>query len=65
MMYKGQIVVYYSDQRDPEAGQKLVHQVSSDLRNWEAPVDDVKYPTFDFRPGMTTVSELPFGQFIL
>jgi hypothetical protein len=83
MMYKGRIVVYYSDQRDPTAGQKLVHQVSSDLRHWDPPVDDVKYPTFDFRPGglsdakmmritklicntgMTTVSQLPFGQYFM
>lgn len=65
MVYQGKMIVYYSDQRDPAAGQKLVHQVSSDLVHWEDPVDDVKYSTYDWRPGMTTVSELPFGQYIL
>jgi hypothetical protein len=65
MMWQGKMVVYYSDQRDPTAGQKLVHQVSSDLVHWEDPVDDVKHSTFSFRPGMTTVSELPFNQFML
>ena len=31
MWYEGQIVIYYSDQRDPAHGQKLVHQVCSSL----------------------------------
>lgn len=65
MMYNGRLIYYYSDQRDPTAGQKLVHQVSSDLLHWEDPVDDVKYGNYTFRPGMTTVSELPFGQYIM
>jgi hypothetical protein len=29
MVYDGQIVIYYSDQRDPAHGQKLVHQVGA------------------------------------
>ena len=65
MLYNGQIVCYYSDQRDPEAGQKLVHQVSSDLVHWGEIVDDVKYSTYDWRPGMTTVSQLPLGNWIM
>jgi hypothetical protein len=59
------MVIYYSDQRDPDHGQKLVHQTSKDLRTWDAPEDDVVYASYRDRPGMTTVAELPNGQFIL
>ncbi|GAB7341087.1 hypothetical protein MBLNU457_7402t1 [Dothideomycetes sp. NU457] len=65
MTYKGQMVCYYSDQRDPKYGQKLVHQVSSDLLTWGPVVNDVAYDTYYFRPGMTTVSALPNGQYIM
>jgi len=65
MMYEGNMVVYYSDQRDPLHGQKLVHQVSSDLVNWDPPVDDVAYPTYTDRPGMTTVTKLPNGVYMM
>lgn len=33
--------------------------------DWEDPVDDVAYANFTDRPGMTTVSELPNGKFIM
>jgi len=65
MIYEGQIVVYYSDQRDPAYGQKLVHQVSCDLKTWDAPVDDVAYSTYTDRPGMTTVTQLPNGKYMM
>jgi len=65
MWYEGEIVVYYSDQRDPAHGQKLVHQTSKDLLTWEAPVDDVAYPTYTDRPGMTTVTHLPNGKYMM
>ncbi|KAK0484514.1 glycoside hydrolase family 93 protein [Armillaria novae-zelandiae] len=64
LTYNQQIVVYYSDQRDPDHGQKLVHQVSSDLITWGEVVDDTAYDTYDWRPGMPTIAELPNGQFI-
>ena len=64
MMYQGQMVIYYSDQRDPKHGQKLVHQVSSDLENWGPVIDDVAYGNYTFRPGMPIVSELPLGNYI-
>lgn len=64
-MYQSQMVVYYSDQRDPLYGQKLVHQVSPDLLTWGPVVNDVAYSNSTFRPGMTTVSEMPFGQYIM
>ncbi|RFU26202.1 hypothetical protein B7463_g10136, partial [Scytalidium lignicola] len=65
MLYEGQMVIYYSDQRDPNHGQKLVHQVSRDLIHWEPPVDDVAYPTYTDRPGMTTVTRLPNGKYMM
>jgi len=58
-IYDHQVVVYYSDQRDPHHGQKLAHQTSSDLRSWEAPVDDVVYDLYTQRPGMTIVEYIP------
>lgn len=58
-------VIYYSDQRDPLHGQKLVHQTSTNLLNWTSPVDDVAYSNYTFRPGMTTVSQLPLGNWIM
>jgi hypothetical protein len=65
MLYEDEIIVYYSDQRDPLHGQKLVHQTSKDLRNWDPPVDDVSYATYTARPGMTTVAHLPNGKYIM
>ncbi|KAJ6464685.1 hypothetical protein C8R47DRAFT_1224750 [Mycena vitilis] len=63
--FNHQIVIYYSDQRDPLHGQKLVHQASSDLLTWGPVVNDVADATFSDRPGMTTIAQLPNGQFIM
>jgi len=57
--YDNQVVVYYSDQRDPKHGQKLAHQTSRDLKKWKAPVDDVAYDLYTQRPGMTVVDYIP------
>ncbi|KAF7195096.1 hypothetical protein HII31_03564 [Pseudocercospora fuligena] len=65
MLYNHELVVYYSDQRDPKYGQKLVHQTTCDLKTYGPVIDDVAYGTYDWRPGMTTVSHLPNGQYIL
>jgi len=65
LYHKGQLIIYYSDQRDPKYGQKLVHTTSSDLYTWSALVDDVHYPTYTDRPGMTTVTRLPNGKFMM
>jgi hypothetical protein len=65
LWYDGQIVIYYSDQRDPAYGQKLVHQTSKDLLTWDSPVDDVAYPTYTDRPGMTTVTLLPNKKYMM
>ena len=65
LMYQEKLIVYYSDQRDPAHGQKLVHQVSYDLKTWEAPVDDVAYADYYARPGMTTVTRLLNHSYIM
>ncbi|PWN94987.1 glycoside hydrolase family 93 protein [Tilletiopsis washingtonensis] len=65
MEYNGQLVMYYSDQRDSAYGQKIVHQVSSDLRNWGSVVNDVAVSPYSARPGMPTIAKLPNGQYIM
>lgn len=65
MEYNGQIICYYSDQRDPAYGQKMVHQISSDLVNWGPVVNDVTSPVYDHRPGMPTVAHLPNGNYLM
>ncbi|KAI1128215.1 glycoside hydrolase family 93 protein [Nemania abortiva] len=64
LLHKGKLIFYYSDQRDPAHGQKLVHQTSTDLRTWSAVVDDVSYPTYTDRPGLASVAALPHGKWI-
>lgn len=65
MYYKGEIILYFSDQRDPLYGQKLTHTTSKDLLTWSATVDDVRYSTYTDRPGMTTVTLLPNGKYMM
>jgi hypothetical protein len=57
------LIVYYSDQRDPNYGQKLVHQETTDLVNWSDVIDDVTHSTYTDRPGMPIVTKLPNGQY--
>ncbi|PGH11814.1 hypothetical protein AJ80_06972 [Polytolypa hystricis UAMH7299] len=65
MVWQNQLICYYADQRDNAThGQKLSHQISSDLRSWSAPVTDTAYPTYTDRPGMPTVALLPNGEYI-
>ncbi|KAB5518207.1 Sialidase [Coniochaeta sp. 2T2.1] len=65
MLYKDEVVLYYSDQGDPKHGQKLVHKTTKDLKTWSAAVDDVSYPVYTARPGMTTVTLLPNGKYMM
>jgi hypothetical protein len=65
MLYKNKLICYYSDQRDPKYGQKMVHQTTTDLKSWGPVIDDVKYPTYTDRPGMPTVALLPNGKYIM
>ncbi|GKT46092.1 uncharacterized protein ColSpa_06273 [Colletotrichum spaethianum] len=59
LVYNHSLVCYYSDQRDPDHGQKLAHQVSTDLRTWGPVVDDVAYDEYLARPGMTVIAWIP------
>ncbi|KAH6651714.1 BNR/Asp-box repeat protein [Truncatella angustata] len=63
-VYEDTLIVYYSDQRDANYGQKLVHQETTDLVNWSDVIDDVAHTPYTDRPGMPTVSKLPNGKFI-
>ncbi|KAH8833926.1 hypothetical protein DL96DRAFT_1810302 [Flagelloscypha sp. PMI_526] len=65
MAYNGQLVLYYSDQRDSAHNQKVVHQVTANLVTWGSVVDDVASSTYSDRPGMTTIAALPNGKYIL
>ena len=64
-VYEDQFIVYYSDQRDSKHGQKLTHQTSTDLINWNPWVDDVADSTYANRPGMATVAKLPNDKYIM
>jgi hypothetical protein len=59
------LIVYYSDQRDPAHGQKLVHQVSTNGVSWGPVVNDVAVSAYSARPGMSTVARLPNGNYVL
>lgn len=65
MMYGDELIVYYSDQGDPRYGQDLVHKTTKDLKTWSAAVIDVSYPVYTARPGMTTVTQLPNGKYLM
>lgn len=64
--HDGELICYYSDQRDEDHAQKLVHVVTTDLENWSEPVDDEASDVFGYRPGMTTVAHIEStGQWIM
>jgi hypothetical protein len=58
LLHRNKLICYYSDQRDPNFGQKLAHQTSTDLRTWGPVVDDATGTSYAERPGMTTVAQL-------
>ncbi|KAK6851029.1 hypothetical protein PG987_000663 [Apiospora arundinis] len=65
MVFNNQLVIYYSDQRDPKYGQKLVHQTTTDLKTWGPIVDDIRDDAaYAARPGMPAVAPLPDGRYI-
>lgn len=59
------LIVYYSDQRDPKYGQKIVHQTSTDGINWGPVVDDVTSSLYIDRPGMPIVAQMGNGNYIM
>lgn len=40
----------------------MVHQVSTDLKNWGPVVEDVTYPTYTDRPGMPVVTKVSYAE---
>jgi hypothetical protein len=56
--------VYYSDQRDPDYGQKLAHQSSKDLTSWGEVINDVAYANYTQRPGMITITQIGNGKWM-
>jgi hypothetical protein len=58
LLHNNKLICYYSDQRDPNFGQKLAHQTSTDLHTWGPVVNDATGTTYPERPGMTTVAQL-------
>lgn len=58
LLHNDNLICYYSDQRDPDFGQKLAHQTSTDLYTWGPVVDDATGTAYAERPGMTTVARL-------
>ena len=65
MVYGDQLICYYSDQRDPLYSQKLVYQATSDLVNWGSVVDTVTVANQTARPGMSIVSLMGNGKYIM
>lgn len=66
MLYQNKLICYYSDQRENATyGQKLVHQTTTDGLSWGPVVNDVTHSQYDMRPGMTTISQLPNGKYLI
>ncbi|OJJ45210.1 hypothetical protein ASPZODRAFT_69460 [Penicilliopsis zonata CBS 506.65] len=57
--YDGQLVCFFSDQRDPLHAQKLSRLSSSNLTSWPTDSTDVvAYSTYTDRPGMATIAHI-------
>ncbi|KAH6625210.1 Sialidase [Boeremia exigua] len=66
LVHQGQLVLHFSDQRDERYAQKLAHITTTNLKDWSEPVNDVTYPSYGYRPGMTTVAHIrSTGQWIM
>ncbi|WP_270165607.1 RICIN domain-containing protein [Paenibacillus sp. SYP-B4298] len=60
-----QLIVYYSDERDPAHSQKLVHRTTRDGVNWGPIVEDIVMPEQKMRPGMPIVAQLENGNYMM
>ncbi len=65
LLHRDRLICYYSDQRDPNYGQKLAHQTSTDLQNWGPVVNDAVGEDYSNRPGMTTVAQVHHDLWIM
>ncbi|KAF1995580.1 glycoside hydrolase family 93 protein [Amniculicola lignicola CBS 123094] len=60
------LTVYYSDQRDPKHGQKLVQQTTQGgFDSWGDVVDVIASEIYEDRPGMLIATKLPNGQYLM
>ena len=60
-----ELILFYSDQRDPKHGQIIAHQTTRDLKTWSSLQTDIAYSDYGARPGMPTTAKLPNGKYIL
>lgn len=58
LLHSDSLICYYSDQRDPNYGQKISYQASTDLLTWGPVVSAATGTTYPERPGMATVARL-------
>lgn len=65
VLYKDELICFYSDQRDPLHGQKMVHQTTKDGKKWGPVVNDIRYDVYTARPGMPIVAQLKDGNWIM
>lgn len=66
MLHENKLICYYSDQRQNATyGQKMVHQTTTDGKNWGPVVNDITHSTYTDRPGMPVVSLLPSGKYMM
>ena len=65
LVANNKLICYYSDERDPNHSQKLVHQTTTDGVNWGSVVEDVVWNDAASRPGMAVVSKLSNGNYIM
>lgn len=63
-IYDDTLILYFADQRSEEHGQELSHKETKDLVNWSETVTDVSFPTYEMRPGMPVVAQLPTGDYM-
>jgi hypothetical protein len=65
LLHNDRLICYYSDQRDPDYGQKLAHQTSRNLRTWGPVINDAVGTDYSQRPGMTTVAQVRHDLWIM
>lgn len=59
------LIVYYSDERDPRYGQKLVLQYTKDGTNWSEVIDVVAQTDTSMRPGMPIIAQMENGYYVM
>jgi hypothetical protein len=59
------LICYFSDERDKNHSQKIVHVTTTDGISWSDPVVDVALPESYARPGMPVVAQLTNGNYIM